>query len=324
MCSREIVVRHYAAHAQCRVTRKVHIRAAQRPPFQTTAQPGTPPMKTTRPDTVTRQSVLPLVHQVTPQQAFQWLRRGWQDMLRCGWLSLAHGVALALFGAALLGVAHDRFWLLAGAFSGFLVVAPVLVTSLYAMSRALENREPIGLALLRDTWLSWQQPRFVDHDGYWCLVRFGVLLAMAGTGWVLTSAALITLMAPAPIHTPMDFLRHVVLGRNHFLFEIWLTMGGVLAAPIFASSVVSMPLMLDHRIRLLDAVLTSWRVTLANPLPMAMWSALIMVLVLLGFATLLAGLVLVAPLLGHASWHAYRDLVDASALPKRPAHTRAT
>ena len=258
-----------------------------------------------------------MVRQIAAGQPLQWLRLGVRDMLRSGWLSIVHGAVLALFGAALFAAAHQKFWLLAGAFSGFLVVAPVLATSLYAMSRALEQQSPIRLALLRDTWMSWQQSRFVERGGYWCLVRFGVLLALAGTGWVMTSAALITLMAPAPINTPIDFLRHVVLGRNHYLFEVWLSMGGILAAPIFASSVVSMPLMLDRRITLLDAVLTSWRVVLANPVPMAVWSGLIMLMVGLGFATLLIGLVVVVPVLGHASWHAYRDLVDASALPER-------
>jgi uncharacterized membrane protein len=121
----------------------------------------------------------------------------------------------------------------------------------------------------------------------------------------------------------MDFLRHVVLGVTSLLFEAWLSMGGILAAPIFASSVVSMPLLLDRRIPLMDAVLTSWRVVLANPVPMAVWSGLIMLLVLLGFASLLVGLVLVVPLLGHASWHAYRDLVDASALAPRATRNGA-
>jgi uncharacterized membrane protein len=269
----------------------------------TTASPPTP---------------IPVVRTVGSLRPVQWLVLGWHDMRRCGWLSPVHGAAMAGFGLALLLVAHRQFWLLAGAFSGFLVVAPVLATSLYAMSRALERNEPVGLRLLVDTWLSWQQSRFLDRGGYWCLVRFGVLLALAGTGWVLTSAALITLLAPAPINMPADFLRHVVLAPNHFLFEAWLAMGGVLAAPIFASSVVAMPLMLDRRADLLEAVLTSWRVVLANPLPMALWAGLIMLLVLIGFTTLLLGLTVLLPVLGHASWHAYRELVDASTLPERP------
>jgi len=248
----------------------------------------------------------------------RWLRLGWRDMLQGRWLSLSHGIALTGFGLVLLIVAHRQFWMLAGAFSGFLVVAPVLATSLYAISRALAHQRPVSLALLRDTWLSWQQSRFAESGGYWCMVRFGVLLALAGTGWVMTSAALITLMAPAPVNAPVDFLRHVVLARDNYLFEAWLLLGGVLAAPIFASSVVSMPLMLDRRIPLLPAVLTSWRVVLANPAPMAVWAALIMLLVLVGFATALLALVVVVPILGHASWHAYDELVDASALPQRP------
>jgi len=248
----------------------------------------------------------------------QWLALGWRDLTRSGWVSLLHGLALAAFGLLLLTVAHQKFWLLAGAFSGFLVVAPVLATSLYAMSRALAHGRAVHLQLLVDTWLGWQQSRLSERGGYWSLVRFGLLLALAGTGWVMTSAALITLMADAPVNAPADFLRHVVLARDNYLFELWLLMGGVLAAPIFASSVVSMPLLLDRRVSVLPAVLASWRVVLANPGAMAVWATLIMLLVMLGFATGLLALVVVVPLLGHASWHAYAALVDASALPERP------
>lgn len=247
-----------------------------------------------------------------------WLVLGWRDLTRAGWLSLLHGVALTVFGLALLLSANQKFWLLAGAFSGFLVVAPVLATSLYAISRAIARGRPVHMQLLVDTWLSWQLSRVSERGGYWCMVRFGLLLALAGTGWVLTSAALITLLASAPVNAPIDFLRLVVLAQDNYLFEIWLLMGGVLAAPIFASSVVSMPLLLDRRISVMPAVLASWRVVLSNPAPMAVWAALIMLLVLLGFATGLLGLVVLVPLLGHASWHAYDALVDASALPERP------
>ena len=243
--------------------------------------------------------------------------RGAQDMRRGGWLSLAHGVLPAVFGGLLVLLAGDHFWLLAGAFSGFLVVAPVLATSLYAISRAIERGEPVNLQLIVKTWTRWQYSRYAVSGGYWGMVRFGLLLALAGTGWVLTSAALITLMAVEPVNTPLDFLRHVVLAPGHYVFELWLTMGGLLAAPIFASSVIAMPLLLDRRVDVLQAVLTSWQAVLTNPVPLALWAALIMLLTIFGLATLLLGLVVVLPLLGHASWHAYRDLVDASLLPER-------
>ena len=256
-----------------------------------------------------RAALLPL----SLAQPWQWLRRGWRDFLAAPVLGAAHGAALAAFGAALLLVAGDRFWLLAGAFSGFLIVAPVLAVGLYAVSRALERGEPVGFGLVLRTWLSWRgRPR---HD--WRLVRFGLLLGLAGTGWVVTSAALITLCSVQPIREPLDFLHHIVLAREGYLFELWLAVGGVLAAPVFASSVITLPLLLDRRIGVLAAVLTSWRVVLAQPLPLALWAALVMGTTLLGLASCLLGLVIVVPVLGHASWHAYRETVDAAVLPAR-------
>ena len=263
---------------------------------------------------------LPQVRTVGLMQPMTWLVLAWRDMARSGWISFAHGLAITAFGGAILAVAHHRFWLLAGALSGFLVVAPVLATSLYALSRALEQRQEANLGVVLKTWLNWQNSHFNKWgNDYWCMVQFGALLALAATGWVITSAAFITLLAPVPVQTPMDFMRHVVLANNGWLFELWLALGSLLAAPIFASSVIAMPLLLDRRASLRVAVLTSWQVVVANPLPMAFWAALILGFTLLGLGSLLLGLIFVMPMLGHASWHAYRDLVDASSLPLRDA-----
>lgn len=263
---------------------------------------------------------LPQVRTVGLMQPMTWLVLAWRDMARSGWISFAHGLAITAFGGAILAVAHHRFWLLAGALSGFLVVAPVLATSLYALSRALEQRQEANLGVVLKTWLNWQNSHLNKWgNDYWCMVQFGALLALAATGWVITSTAFITLLAPVPVETPMDFMRHVVLANNGWLFELWLALGSLLAAPIFASSVIAMPLLLDRRASLRVAVLTSWQVVVANPLPMAFWAALILGFTLLGLGSLLLGLIFVMPMLGHASWHAYRDLVDASSLPLRDA-----
>ena len=234
-----------------------------------------------------------------------WLARGWQDLVRCPLPGLLHGLALALFGAGLIVLAHDRFWLLSGAFTGFLLVGPLLATGLYAVSRALEQGQRADLAVAMSAW---------KPDGR--LIVFGLLLAFAGTGWVLTSASLITGFSPAPVRTPLDFLRVVVLNDGTPLFEVWLAMGALLAAPVYASSVVAIPLMMDRPVGLLAAVLTSWRVVQAHPLPMALWAALLMGLTVLGMATGLIGLIVIAPWLAHASWHAYRDLVNTDSAPR--------
>jgi uncharacterized membrane protein len=237
--------------------------------------------------------------EVPVSRCLSWLMLGWRDLRRVPAVGAVHGIAMALFGAVMFGYAGDRFWLLAGAFSGFLLVAPVLATGLYAVSRALGRGEHAGFGTVRAAWLSGDKRQ----------ILFGVLLALAGTGWVLTSAALITVWAPVAINGPADFLRHVVLSDS-WLFEGWVLMGGLLAAPVFASSVIAMPMLLDRPVGVLTAVLTSWRVVMTNPLPMAAWAAVIMSLTALGMASALLGLIVLMPLMGHASWHAYRDLVQ--------------
>lgn len=239
------------------------------------------------------------VREIGLAEPLQWLALGWRDFVRAPGPGILHGFALTMFGAALLAVAHSQFWLLAGAFSGFLLMGPLAATGLYAISRALERGEPPTMATAMRSWI----PR--DHR----LVLFGVLLSGAGTFWVLTSASLITGLADAAVRNPVDFIRHVVLSQRSWLFEAWLALGGAMAAPVYASSVVSIPLLLDRPIGVLGAVLTSWRCVLANPGPLALWGALLMALAGLGIATGF-GLVVVVPWLAHASWHAYRALVE--------------
>jgi uncharacterized membrane protein len=230
---------------------------------------------------------------------WRWLERGALDLTRNPGPGLLHGLLAALFGGALFVFAKQQFWWVAGAFTGFLIMAPLLATGLYAVSRAMERDEPAGLATALRTW----------HPRNRRLVGFGLLLALAGTGWVLTSAALITGFAPEPVRGPADFLRVVLLGDG-WLFEVWLILGGVLAAPVFASSVVAIPMLLDRDESLAVAVYTSWRVVMEAPGPMAVWAAIIMAMTVLGMATALTGLIVILPWLAHASWHAYRDLVE--------------
>lgn len=257
-------------------------------------------MPTPTPDSIAAHAHSPAVRPVSLAQPLDWLRRGLEDLLRCPVPGLVHGSAAALFGLALVAFAREHFWMLAGAFSGFLLVAPVVASGLYAVSRALERgaRPTLG-----DVWRLW---RSRDRR----LVAFGLLLALAGTGWVLTSASLVTGFAAAPVHRPLDFLHQVVLHERSWLFEAWLAIGALLAAPIFASSVVALPLLVDDpRIGVWQAVLASWRGVLASPAPLAFWAAILLALTFAGMVTLLLGLIVVVPWLAHASWHAYRDIV---------------
>jgi uncharacterized membrane protein len=263
------------------------------------------------PNKMTQQAVIESrsykVRRIPMLRPLGWLARGWGDLMNCPVPGFLHGVAAALWGALIVVLAADRFWLLIGAFSGFLLVAPVVATGLYAISRALERGEQPDLSTALRAW----KPNDLR------LVVFGLLLALAGTGWVLTSAALIWTQSGASVRTPMDFLRLVVLAPHGALFETWMALGAVLAAPVFASSVVTLPLLLDRQVGVLTAIFVSWKTIMTHPAPMALWAFLLLTLSSLGMLSVMVGLVVVVPWLAHASWHAYRDLVDTSGMVER-------
>lgn len=236
---------------------------------------------------------------IGPEAALRWLYLGWTDFKRNPIPGLLHGALLMGFGWFLLWLGWNRFWFLAGTFSGFLIVAPVVTTGLYQISK---NQTTGALLSLEETLEIW-----VSGDGR--LMRFGLLLGLASTGWVLTSAALITAYSNVPIQNPEDFLRYVVLSKEFGLFELWMIVGGFLAAPMFASSVIAIPMLVDTNATVLEAIQASWRVVAIHPIPLALWAVAIVLLVTAGMLTALLGLLVVIPVLAHASWHVYRDLV---------------
>jgi hypothetical protein len=125
-------------------------------------------------------SAVPVAQAVDLAQPLQWLASAWRDMTHCGWVSYLHGVVMALVGAMMLVLVGDRFWFMAGAFSGFLLVAPILATSLYALSRALERGETPSLGVVLKTWLNWQDGR-IQAWGRWPMAPGAVWCAVGGS-----------------------------------------------------------------------------------------------------------------------------------------------
>lgn len=238
---------------------------------------------------------------IGPARIAVWLSRGARDMGRAPAASLAHGVAFAIVALAILAIGWDRAWLLAGAFTGFVIPAPALATGLYELSRRLERGES---ATLSDSVAAWR-------GASPALLRFGALLAAIGTAWVafcwLVVRASGSAAAGAPDGGVGALLRLFTDDRGAALFVAWMVAGGLAAAIVFAIGVVSVPMLLERRVTLRDAVLASVRVVGEHPFTMALWAAVIMVATLVAAVTVI-GWLLVVPLLGHASWHAYRDL----------------
>jgi uncharacterized membrane protein len=247
------------------------------------------------------------VREVPLTRPFRWLALGLRDLQRAPGPSLFHGLVVAAGGWAIFAITAKLWYLLPGAFSGFVLIGPILATGLYELSRRMAAGES---ATLRDAMRAWSR-------GTRPLVQLGLLLALAATGWVLASSVLIALFVQAPITGVESFVRHVVLSQSSNLFYLWVLLGGIGAALIFAGTVVSAPLLLDREIDFASAVLTSVRAVGANPLAMALWAAIIMLASLASLLSLMLGFVVAVPVIGHATWHAYRDVVDAETWPPR-------
>lgn len=250
------------------------------------------------------------VRTLSAGQPLNWLARGWRDFARTPGASLLHGLVFLVAGGLIASIGWGRNDLLVGAFSGFLLMAPTLCAGVYELSRRLFRGER---GTLRDALVVWVR-------GTGPMVRLGLLLAVLGSLWVLLSVLIVSVVQPEADGGGGgvgEFMFDFILSPDPWPFVLWALVGGVFAALVFAVSVVSMPMLLDRETSLSAALLTSASAVGANPVPMAVWATLVMLITLVGLVTIFP-LVVLVPWLGHATWHAYVDTVDASALPPRP------
>ena len=227
-----------------------------------------------------------------------WLSRGWQDMRRPA--SLAYGALIVAFGWTLLIVCGTHVYLIAAAISGFLLVGPVMSAGLCEMSRLYS----LGQSASFDESL----------DGFarnaHALFEFGGILAACAVVWFGISALMLgTVFHIAAPDISETLYQGFTESTNRSQVLAYIAVGGVLAAAVFAVSVVAIPLIIDRHATARQAMRASVKVVFSNIPAMIVWSALIFILTIIGYAPLLVGLLYVAPLLGHATWHAYKDLI---------------
>jgi len=240
------------------------------------------------------------IRRVPALQSIIWLRAGWDDLTHLKWASLAHGILIVTMGWVLLGIASAHLFLMVAAVTGYLLVGPVMTTGLCELSRRRAAREPVGFDDSLDA---------VTRDPA-SLAQFGALLAVIAVVWLVSSQVMLSTLVIGPAPGADVLLWGSFMGaidRTQAL--AYIGSGAVLAAIVFILSVVTVPLIIDRGMGTADAIAASVRATLKNLPAMLVWSALIVVLTAIGFATLLAGMIVIAPLLGHATWHAYRDLI---------------
>ncbi len=246
------------------------------------------------------------VKQASPDLILRWLSLGWRDVRAAGTASLLHGFIVSIISIIITAMTLFYWKLLPGAVSGFVLIGPFLATGLYVLSCKIGKSEPTSI---RDAINAW---RYSSK----CLMLFGTLLVLGATAWVAFSVAMFHFFIPVDIDHPIDFLKYV-LTQDEGTFMLWTILGGIGAALAFSMTVAGLPLLVERDITTPQAVYASIRAVSENPATMMLWAMVILMITGLSFITLMLGFIVLYPLLGHSSWYAYKDLIDADALPLR-------
>ena len=231
--------------------------------------------------------------------ALGWLRAGWRDAAAEPWSSAVYGSVLTLTSYVVLWALHagGLLYLALPAISGFLIVGPFLAIGLYEKSRRRMRGEMLGLAEMAGL-----RPASGAQLAY-----AGLLLGLLILFWLRAADLLYALffgLTPFPGAT--DALTNVLTTpRGWTLIATGTLVGGLFAAFAFAVSVFSVPMLVSRRTDALTAMGLSFAMTLQNLRPMIAWGALVTAGLVLSALTGLLGLIVVFPVLGHGTWHAY-------------------
>lgn len=222
-----------------------------------------------------------------------WLKQGWQDFLRAPWHSLVYGVLFALIGWMLIYVSRiDTGYLIAGLLLSFLVIGPALAFGLYDISHQLEQN---------------RKPSF-RHERGKALHEMGHELMMV----LLLSLAFLVLLLLIPIVTDMISTsgRFAVTAAVPITDNVTLLIAVLTGILLFGVSIFALPMILDQDADAVMAISTSLHAVWSNKGVLVVWTLFILALTAIGFATALIGFVVIVPVIGYATWHAYRETIQ--------------
>jgi len=252
----------------------------------------------------TRRDLDPIVRPITVNDVNEAWAQGLRDFQTAPAFGLAFGAFYAAAGiviaasATALGLSYLTYPLAAG----FALIGPFAAVGLYEVSRRLEARQT----------LSWRGVfGVIFEQRHRQLAWMALVILFIFMIWIYSAQLLGALMIGSrSFATFEDFLVALTTTPEGVLFLLLgNAVGALLSLVVFSLTLVSFPLLLDRDIDFVTAMITSVRAIVLSPAPTVGWGFTVAVLLLLGCLPAFLGLIVVLPILGHATWHLYRKLV---------------
>lgn len=240
-----------------------------------------------------------LMRSLGPGDPFRWLAAGARDLRAQPGIGFFYGLCFWLMALTLGAVFRARPEYTVSIASGCLLLGPFLAMGLYEVSRRREQGVRPELSASLTCW----EPHLRS------MAMLVLVLIVLELIWGRASLVVFAVFFNTGMPSTTGVIEAIFNAGNWEFLAVYTAVGGVFALLVFSTSVVSVPMILDRDTDAISAAITSIRVVFANPGVMLLWGALITALIALALLPWGAGLILVGPLLGHASWHAYRGTV---------------
>jgi uncharacterized membrane protein len=242
------------------------------------------------------------INEITLDHPWQWIAAGWSDFQKAPLLSSLYGLVffLASILLTMMVFSSSLFFLVPPLTAGFFLVAPILSVFFYDTSRRLEKGET---------------PRFGDtcdtcRKNPFNLAMMGLILLVVLVFWMMIANLVFVIFHGGRELNLDDLLPSLFLsGENTTFLVAGFVSGGIIALGVFVTTAISVPMLMDRDSNVLTAIATSYRAVVQNPREMLLWAALIVASVCLGIITFYLSFIVSMPVIGYATWHAYRDLV---------------
>ena len=233
------------------------------------------------------------------------LRLGWEDFKAMPSHAIVLCVIYPVLGLVLfrLVLGYSVLPLLFPLAAGFTLIGPFAAIGLYELSRRRERGEEAA---------AWHAVYVLRAPSFGAMLELGILLFVLFGTWIAAADAIyIAIFGHTPAASIPDFATRILTTPEGWLLIIvGCGVGFLFAVVVLCISVVAFPLMLDRHATAIDAIRTSLRVALKNPVPIAAWGLIVAVLLAIGSLPFFVGLAVVLPVLGHATWHLYRRAVE--------------